>query len=54
MGKNTMRSLSVGDLFAKNDKSGGRRDPAVQQVDLMKDIRETLIRIERKPGGMTK
>jgi hypothetical protein len=54
LGKKSMHSLSVGDLYAKNDKNGGRADPAHEQVDVLKRVELLLKDIKNKPGGMVK
>jgi hypothetical protein len=54
LSKRTMHSLSVGDLFMKKDKSGGKSDPAHEQVDVLRRVELLLKDIKNKPGGMTK
>jgi thymidylate synthase len=46
------RSMSIGDVFEKGYGQSRRKDPAHEQVDISKEIRDLLKKIETKKGGM--
>jgi hypothetical protein len=46
------RSMTIGDVFEKGYGQARRKDPAHEQVDISKEIRDLLKKIETKKGGM--
>ncbi len=52
MEKPERKSLSIGDVFERMYGQDKAKDPAREQVDLLRDVKLTLEKIEKKKGGM--
>jgi len=46
------RSMSMGDVFEKGYGQQSKKDPAKEQIDVLKDVRTLLKKISDKRGGM--
>jgi hypothetical protein len=46
------QSMTIGDVFEKGYGQRAKKDPAQEQVELSKEIKRLLEKIEQKKGGM--